>query len=362
VNRYHAALLLISVLAVGPAPARAQSVRPNLAISPAMRSEVIAGVIREVETKYVFEEPARRMARLLRERQRSGKFDAIDSAAVLCTALTATLHEVRADEHLRVDYSFRAKPMPRASDAATDSAAESAQRRQGAMENFGFARVERMRGNVGYLDLRRFAHPEGAGETAAAAMAFLANTEAMIIDLRENGGGYGEMVNLLTTYFLTGEPVHLRDVYDRGEQSHLQAWTLPYVPGPRYTAPLFILVGPKTFSAAESFAYGLKNLKRAKIVGERTRGGAHPTSMRQINEHFAVFVPHARVVDVATKGDWEGTGVAPDMETRSDWALAAAHVEALRAMRALPQNAGDDGLDDLIRIAGEDLERLRRTK
>ena len=354
------ALLLISGLALAPAPTRAQSDRPDLPISASMRAEVVSGVIREVEANYVYEEPARRMGRLLRERQRKGAFQAIDSAAALCRALTATLREVSADQHLRVDYSIRPRPM-QAPDAPADSAAIGAQRRQSAMENFGFARVERLRGNVGYLDLRRFAEPEAAGETAAAAMSFLANTEAMIVDLRQNGGGHGEMVNLLATYFLPGEPVHLRDVYNRAEGSSLQAWTLPYVPGRRYTAPLFILVGPKTFSAAESFAYGMKNLKRATIVGEKTRGGAHPTTMRQINEHFAVFVPYARVVDVATKSDWEGTGVRPDTEIRSEWALAAAHLGALRAMRALPQNAGDEGLDELVRAASEELDQLRRS-
>jgi hypothetical protein len=353
-----AALAATIACLVHPPPAHATDpARADLAISPTTRAEVIRGVICEVESRYVFPDKGRLVAATLRRDEKSRAFASMDSAGSLCSALNRILSDLTADGHLRVDYSVTPRPMPPATIPDAAAPVDSARSRESALQNFGFVKVERLPGNVGYIDLRSFEPPEAAGGTAAAAMAFVARTDALILDLRQNGGGHGEMVNFLATYFFSGPAVHLRDVYDRESGESLQCWTLPYVPGDRYTKPLTILTSRRTFSAAEAFAYGLKNQKRARIVGERTRGGARPTSIRQINEHFAVFVPHARVVDSVTGTDWEGTGVVPDVETPADHALVEAHVQILQAFRAEEGATPNPGLDEVIRTVAAQREQ-----
>ncbi len=192
--------------------------------------------------------------------------------------------------------------------------------------------VERLDGNIGYVELRAFfpAEAPGAGDAAAAAMRLLAHTGALIIDLRRNHGGDPSMVALLSSY-LFSESVHLNSLYWRANDFTQQFWTFPYVPGPRFVdKPVYVLTSGETFSGAEEFTYNLKNLKRATIVGETTGGGAHPGDDFPITPHFGVWVPTGRAVNPITGTNWEGTGVAPDIRVPADEALDVAYAAALR--------------------------------
>jgi C-terminal processing protease CtpA/Prc len=169
----------------------------------------------------------------------------------------------------------------------------------------------------------KFDEPALAGEPLAASMRFLGNTDALIVDLRYNGGGYSDMVALLTTYFFDGDPVHLVDLYDRKTGETSQSWTAPYVPGPRYVGkPVYVVTGTRTFSGAEQFAYCLQKMGRAEVVGETTRGGAHFSQIFQINPHFAVMVPIGNATSPVTKSNWEGTSVVPDIAMAGDIAVS----------------------------------------
>ena len=201
--------------------------------------------------------------------------------------------------------------------------------------NFGFREVKVLEGNIGYIDLRSFSNPEHAGDVAVAAMNFIANTDAVIIDLRNNGGGSPEMIQLISSYFFSSEAVHLNNFYWRPSDRHTQTWTLPFVPGIRRPdVDLYILTSGYTFSAAEEFTYNLKNMGRATIVGETTGGGAHPGGTHIATERFMTSIPSGRAINPITNTNWEGTGVAPDIETTAAKALATAQMKALENLIA----------------------------
>ena len=190
--------------------------------------------------------------------------------------------------------------------------------------NCSFQKVEILPRNIGYLKFNAFADPTICGQTVVAAMAFLAHVDAIIFDLRDNGGGDPKMVAMISSY-LFDKPTHLNDLYNRKEDFTTQYWTLPYVPGTTLAdKPAFVLTSKRTFSGAEEFTYNLQNLKRATIVGETTGGGAHPVAGRRIDDHFMIGVPFARAVNPISKKNWEGTGVEPDVAVKASEALERA--------------------------------------
>ncbi|MEX2114665.1 MAG: S41 family peptidase, partial [Pirellulales bacterium] len=194
-------------------------------------------------------------------------------------------------------------------------------------------KVERLEGNIGYIQLRGFHPAELGGKAAAEAMQAVADTDALIIDLCTNGGGAPSMVALVCSYLFGPEPVHLNDLYFRPDDRTHQWWTLPYLPGDRYVGkPVYVLTSERTFSAAEEFAYNLKNLKRATIVGETTGGGANPGGRKRLDDHFTMFLPSGRAINPITKTNWEGTGVTPDVAVPAELALKAAQLAALKAI------------------------------
>lgn len=307
---------------------------PDMTLDAPTRADVIDGVLDELMNLYVFPEVAVEMAERVRHRRRSGEYDAITSARALATTLTLHLREVSRDKHLTLDFSPDVVP-PSPTEPRLGPSQDELERQRRAMSrlNFGFERVERLAGNIGYLDLRAFVPPALMGDTAAAAMGFLGNTEALIIDLRENDGGSPEAVILLASY-LFDHPVRMNDIYARPSDETRQFWTLPYVPGPRFVGKdVYVLTSSRTFSAAEDFTYGLKNQKRVTIIGETTRGGAHPVGPRRISDHFVLRVPMARSISPITHTDWEGTGVVPDIQVPAARALTTAHLMALETQK-----------------------------
>jgi C-terminal processing protease CtpA/Prc len=214
--------------------------------------------------------------------------------------------------------------MPDRPDGPPDADAVAQYRKEMERMNCGFVKVEILPGNVGYLKFDMFADPDVCGPTAVAAMNFLAHVDAIIFDLRENGGGDPEMIALLSTY-LFSEPTHLNDLWERKDDTTHQHWTLPYVPGTRLDGkPVYVLTSSQTFSGAEEFSYNLKNLKRATIIGETTGGGAHPVAGHRIDDHFMIGVPFARAINPISKTNWEGTGVEPDIKVPATDALTTA--------------------------------------
>ncbi len=315
--------LTTNLIAVG----FAQTAQPGV-IDVATRRQVIEDTIKTLNDAYVFPETAKQMELAIRNRVERKEYDDIADGRTLANRLTQHLQEVSHDKHLRVMFNDGNSPF------FTQQIADPATRREmSAKRNFSFEKVERLSGNVGYVDLRGFEPPHLAGETATAAMNFLANTDALIFDLRQNGGGDPAMVAFLCSY-LFNERTHLNDIYSRLDNRTEEFWTKPDVPGKKYgDRPVFVLTSNRTFSGAEEFSYNLKNLKRATIVGETTGGGAHPVNPRRLGKDFMVMVPFARSINPITKTNWEGTGVKPDVDVPAAQALKVAHLMAVRAIQ-----------------------------
>ncbi|HEY6305105.1 MAG TPA: S41 family peptidase [Candidatus Angelobacter sp.] len=293
----------------------------HLKIDAATRARVIDGAVASLNEFYVYPDTAKKMEEALRAHQKKGDYDKVDDADHFAMLLTDNLQAVSHDIHLRVNFSPRVLPK---GDPEADPGEQARMRVEMERNNCFFEKAERLPSNIGYLKFNLFPDPAVCGPTAIAAMNFLGNVDAIIFDLRDNGGGDPDMIALISTY-LFAEPTHLNDLYDRKEDSTSQHWTLPYVPGKRLVGkPVYVLTAKRTFSGAEEFTYNLKNLKRATIIGETTGGGAHPVSGHRIDNHFMIGVPFARAVSPVTKTNWEGTGVEPDVKVPADQALDVA--------------------------------------
>jgi Peptidase family S41/N-terminal domain of Peptidase_S41 in eukaryotic IRBP len=204
-------------------------------------------------------------------------------------------------------------------------------RKMGQLGNYGIRRVERLDGNVGYLDVRSVAMPADAGPAITAAMELVAGTYALIIDLRHNGGGSPEGVVFWCSYLLTERPTHLNDIFHADTGETRQFWSLPYVPGTRYVdRPVYVLTSSHTFSGGEDFCYTLQALGRAELIGETTGGGAHPTRPFPISQAVHIGIPFARSINPITGTNWQGTGVVPDVAVPEDEAYDVAYAKALR--------------------------------
>lgn len=301
------------------------------------RREVIDSLNAILGDNYVFPEVAKEMAALLDKRFEEGAYDAVYNPQEYAQQLTADLQSISHDLHLRVNFAPDQIARMREMEARPDNdGPDPEQLRMQSFGNYGFQEVKMLEGNIGYLDLRSFQDASYAGETASAAMNFLSNSSALIIDLRNNGGGSPSMIQLITSYLYDQyeDPVHLNNFYWRPTDETTQTWTLPHVPGKRLgrDADVYVLTSGRTFSAAEEFTYNLKNLERATIVGETTGGGAHPGGTQIATDRFVVWVPSGRAINPITKTNWEGTGVSPHVEAPQEDALIKAHVMALEKL------------------------------
>jgi hypothetical protein len=306
------------------------AVLENVTMDAVERKKVIDGVNIDLKEYYVEPATAQQMADALKMHQTKGDYDAISDGDAFAARLTKDLQDVSHDRHLRVDFSPFKMP-PRTERSPEDEARFHQQMER---QNCAFDKVEILPNNIGYVKFNAFMDASFCGPTVVAAMGFVAHTDAIIFDLRQNGGGQPAMVTLIASY-LFDKPTHLIDIYNRKEDSTTQNWTLSYLPGPRLTKqPVFVLTSKRTFSGAEEFAFDLKNQKRAMIVGETTGGGAHPVSGHRVADYFMVGVPFAKSLDPVTKTNWEGTGVEPDVKVPAVDALATAEKLAMEKIQA----------------------------
>jgi Peptidase family S41/N-terminal domain of Peptidase_S41 in eukaryotic IRBP len=331
----------------------------SLAAEQLSGREIVTRALALLRENYVFPDQAERIAAEIEARLAAGDYDDLDEIT-LTERLTGHLQAASGDKHLRVRLGGGPPPRgngpgprqpgprrhsadPTRGSAGRGSAAEDSDgqaghearrlkmRQRGRLGNFGIRRIERLDGNIGYLELRRVAAPENAGPAVAAAMELVVGTYALIIDLRRNGGGSPHGVALWCSYLFPEEPTHFNDIFHADTGETRQFWSYPYLPGSRYLErPVYVLTSSRTFSGGEDFCYTLQSLGRAEIIGETTGGGAHPTRPFPVSAAVHIGIPHARSVSPVTGTNWQGTGVVPDTPAPADQAYDVAYAKALR--------------------------------
>ncbi len=293
-------------------------------VNDAQRRMLIDKIAKQLEDHYVFPGKAEEMIAALRRHLKGGDYDEIADSGTFAEALTKDLREVSHDRHLWVRFGRRhEEPEPTSEENA----------RFARSINFGFGPIERLKGNVAHLVINGFPRADSVESRDAIAilMTKVADADALLVDLRENAGGDPDTVALVASYVFDEEPVHLNDMYSRETNSIRESWTLRDLKGARFGGkkPVYVLTSKRTFSGGEEFAYDLQSLRRAKIVGDTTGGGAHPVRPRPLDDWFTIGVPAGRPINPITKTNWEGVGVVPDIQVSSDAALDEAHRRAL---------------------------------
>lgn len=298
------------------------------------RRKTIDAISERLTEYYVYPDVAAKMIQAVGDHQKHGDYSSIVDGNEFADALTRDLRAVSQDRHLFVGYNPYVLP---SDSGALDGphqpspADEARFRAEMEHDNCTFSKVEILGHNIGYIKFGAFPSPNICGPTVVAAMNFVAHTDALIFDLRENHGGNPDMVDFMVSY-LFREPTHINDLTNRHDNETHQYWTLPWIPGPRFVdQPVYVLTSHHTFSGGEEFTFDLKTQKRATIVGETTGGGAHPMRGMPAGDHFTIGVPFGRPINPVTKGDWEGKGVEPDVKVSAADALTTA--EKLAAER-----------------------------
>lgn len=334
IRRTTLALAAAAGLIAGPACAQ----QPPAVLRADAQRQVVDSVAAVLRARYVDEDAAARVGQRLRERLAAGAYAADTLPGAFAGALTRDMYAVSQDLHMRLSYEPTREftltpgrqqgPAPAAGVVRTpridprDSATI-------ARNNFGYERVERLAGNIGYLKLNEFQPLDYARQTAAAAMAFLASSDAVIIDLRDNYGGSPDHVRLLMSYFFA-DSVHLWTTGNRRLGIANEYWSLASVPGRRMAgADLYVLTSGRTASSAETFSYVARQTGRGTVVGERTAGAGIGGARLSVGSGLALFVPQFAVL---TGPGFERGGVTPDVALAEDDALSAAHQMALRRL------------------------------
>lgn len=322
-------------------PGMSSPTRPDMPIDAALRAQVIATLAPKMRASYVFPDVAEKMVTALLAHDKRGAYNNDTTANAFCDRLTTHLQEVSHDKHIRVRLFSDSLPddIPLAEQATTKPSAAEREKELATARlfNFGVEKFERLPANIAYLALNAFVDLAYSGEALAAAMTLVADSEALIIDLRGNRGGDPATVALVTSYlFDAGEPVHLNDLYYRWSGQTQQYWTHAWVPGKRFGAskPVYVLTSERTFSAGEELTNNLKVLKRATIVGATTGGGANPGGMFKLADRVGIFIPTGRAINPVTKTNWEGTGVTPDVAVLPERALLTAQIMAMQPVAA----------------------------
>ncbi len=320
--------------------------------------DLVACFLDLIDANYVFREKAAAIRNRIEEQLAAGAYASLGHPA-FAESMTADLRACADDLHFKVIHKEEPQPLQ---ETATEETPEDVAefRRIARFNNYGCCEVKRLHGNVGYWKIDEFYDLiDGSGPTFVASMSMLANTDAILVDVRDNSGGDPAAVALACSFFFDVEPVLLNTLEGRKPDAARQWWTLAHLECERYLdKEVYVLINKGTASAAEEFAYDLQALGRATLVGQCTAGAAHIREQYQVDEHFFINIPIQRAVNPTTRTNWEGHGVAPDVEAAPASALALAYGMALRTLskKSGSANAEQDEIRQALEQLSEDAE------
>lgn len=311
----------------------------DTALTASDRSSIVQTLTAKMNANYIEPAVAERVGSAIARKNVEGGYASAASAQAFSDALATDLRAFSGDLHFgsKVDDSFR--DFSNADAAAPNRAEMDEARDETERGGFGIQKIERLPGNIGYIELRGFGYTEFVGPAYTAAMSLMAGTDALILDLRRNGGGSPVSVAYLMSHFFPpGDQRHLIDIYNRPSDTTRQIWTVPTV-AQRYDKPVYVLTSARTFSGGEDCAYDFQAQKRGTLVGETTGGGSNPVRWYSVGHGIVVAIPTSRTTNFVTKTNWEHVGVKPDIAVPAALALQTAHVAILRK---LVSSAKDD--------------------
>lgn len=295
-----------------------------------VRTETVASLIKLLKEKYAYPEIAAKMETELNSRLKRGDYNDLTDGNEFAKELTQDLRAVFDDRHLVISYSE--KPIAAQGSKAgapTPEEIEQARIKQ-RRENFGVVKAEILPGNVGLIQLNYFAPLDWANGTLSAVIDYVSNTDALILDLRRNGGSMDIDTIPFFSSYLFDRPVFLGDILVRETGEKRQLWTYAQVPGKKYVnKPIYVLTSGRTASGAEAFVSSMRRLKRATLVGEPTRGATMPGRTHRINDKFSVWISTGR--SSTGKAENENKPTEPDVAVTAEEALNEAHRLALDA-------------------------------
>lgn len=333
--RVHTAALLIAISA-GSVFAQLSTSEKKLAID---------SLSKELVENYVIKSKAEEVSKIIQANFSKGKYDGLSDGQEFATKLSEDVNAICKDAHFRIRYSEKVLPIRKSPGEPSKQEIEADQKFT-RLINAGFEQVKRLGGNVGYIQFFGFSDPKAAERTIQASMQFVQETDALIFDIRDNGGGDPETVRRLCSY-LFEKPTHINSLLmRRGDKTETVDFKTGKVKGKIYTKPVFVIVSKRTGSGAEEFAYDLQNQKRALIIGENTWGGANPGGTVRLTDHFQAFIPIGMARNPISGTNWEGTGVTPDIKCDPKEALNMAHILAIKKL--------------MESATGEDSSRLTR--
>lgn len=323
----------------------------NQNITGQQKKETIRILCNRLDSVYLYPENVNTIRKYLTKKMDQGEYNKFKTPTDFAFQLDQDLQYITHDKHMGIVYD------PKKAAEMISQPTENYYTKEVIddlrQKNFEFRELKILEGNIGYMDLREFCPVKYAGETAVAAMNFLSNCSALIIDLRNNGGGDDNMVQFLMSYLLDGD-IQFSTSYNRYTNSYYISQTFPYVPGKKlYDTPLYILISKSTFSGAEAFSYNLKAMKRATLIGENTRGGENPVEIQALNNDYITYIPAVKIISSIAKTTvrWDNIGVKPDIETEAKDALVTAQIKALEDLSAknISQKSGYQWILDGIK-------------
>ena len=299
------------------------------------RIAFVENVSKLLNENYVLPDIAVQIEKHLKDKAASGAFDDLTAANEFAEVMTKELQSISHDKHMRVNLRMGTPAMP---NVLPNPMVQNYERTKNLERgNYGFTKVEKLDDNVGYLDLTGFPLLVSAKEYADLAMKFLSTADALIIDLRRNGGGTPDLIRYVCSY-LFEKPTHINSLYFRAANQTTDYITFEKVDGKKmHDIPLFLLTSTQTFSGGEEFAYDIQTQKRGTLIGEVTGGGANPGGMFPVTGALVIFIPTGRAINPITKTNWEGVGVVPEIKCSADKALETALPLAREAAKAHAQ-------------------------